>query len=671
MHRALQLAGDFLRLIGRFGRAKGGNIALIFAITLIPMLAATGMVVDYTRAAKARSQLQDALDSTALFLSKNSSVSTMNSTQLLAAAQSYFNVNFTNTDVTGTSISPSYSASGPSVTVSGNTNSPCSFMSVLGIRQIPVSGTSTAVWGHARLRVALVLDNTGSMSSSGKLTALKTATTNLLTQLKNAASVNGDVYVSIVPFVKDVNLGSSYYNQSYVAFDDASCNPSSTTCDGWWDGTNGSCNKTASWGQSNSPRSVCLSLGSCNITGQSYNSCAGTSGCFVSGTYTSTYTTSSTCTAAGTCSGGGYTTQSTCTAPGTCTITTKTTQSTCTSTSGCFLSANGGTYTYTSAYTTSTACTNAGGTAGKCTITTITNMNTCPTVKGCFINGVYNSSYTTQSACSKITGWAWILGVVNKTQWNAGVWTSTYTWTAKTAGTWSAGAWSAIWTHTTHSASNWNGCITDRGTSPFSVGTGTDTGPGTGSGNDQLTTTPTTSDQSTLFPAEQYSACPQAIIGLSYNWTALNTEVTNMVANGSTNQPIGLVWGWQTLVGGGPFTAPALDPAYQYKTVIILLSDGLNTQDRWYGNGSATSTSVDNRMYYKSGSTISGTCKNIKDQGIIIYSVQVNTDNSATSTLLQNCASDSSKFFLLTSSSQIITTFQSIGTALSDLRLSS
>ena len=201
--------------------------------------------------------------------------------------------------------------------------------------------------------------------------------------------------------------------------------------------------------------------------------------------------------------------------------------------------------------------------------------------------------------------------------------------------------------------------------------TGTDTGPGTSSGNDQLTTTPTTSDVSTLFPAEQYSACPQSVIGLSYDWTALNTEVTNMVANGSTNQPIGLVWGWQTLVGGGPFTAPALDPAYQYKTVIILLSDGLNTQDRWYGNGSATSTAVDNRMYYKSGSTISGTCKNIKDQGIIIYSVQVNTDNSATSTLLQNCASDSSKFFLLTSSSQIITTFQSIGTALSDLRLSS
>jgi hypothetical protein len=49
--------------------------------------------------------------------------------------------------------------------------------------------------------------------------------------------------------------------------------------------------------------------------------------------------------------------------------------------------------------------------------------------------------------------------------------------------------------------------------------------------------------------------------------------------------------------------------------------------------------------------------------------VQVNTGGDPTSTLLQACASDSSKFFLLTSSNQIITTFAQIGTALTNLRL--
>jgi hypothetical protein len=37
--------------------------------------------------------------------------------------------------------------------------------------------------------------------------------------------------------------------------------------------------------------------------------------------------------------------------------------------------------------------------------------------------------------------------------------------------------------------------------------------------------------------------------------------------------------------------------------------------------------------------------------------------------LLQNCASDSSKFFLLTTANEIVTTFDQIGTKLSQLRI--
>jgi hypothetical protein len=53
----------------------------------------------------------------------------------------------------------------------------------------------------------------------------------------------------------------------------------------------------------------------------------------------------------------------------------------------------------------------------------------------------------------------------------------------------------------------------------------------------------------------------------------------------------------------------------------------------------------------------------------LVYTIQVNTSGDPTSTVLQNCASDPSKFFMLTSSSQIATTFTSIGTALSALRV--
>jgi hypothetical protein len=147
---------------------------------------------------------------------------------------------------------------------------------------------------------------------------------------------------------------------------------------------------------------------------------------------------------------------------------------------------------------------------------------------------------------------------------------------------------------------------------------------------------------------------------LGYDWNALSAAVDAMQANGSTNQTIGLAMGWQTLTGGDPYDVPALPN--DTKQFIILLSDGLNTQDRWYGNGSDTSTQVDARM--------NQVCANVKASGTSIYSVQVNTGGDPTSTVLKNCASDTSMFYALTSSGQIVTTFQTIGTNLAKLRIS-
>ncbi len=90
-----------------------------------------------------------------------------------------------------------------------------------------------------------------------------------------------------------------------------------------------------------------------------------------------------------------------------------------------------------------------------------------------------------------------------------------------------------------------------------------------------------------------------------------------------------------------------------------MLSDGLNTEDRWY----TTAASIDARQAI--------TCSNVKATGVIVYTVQVNTGGDPTSTVLKNCASDTTKFFMLTSGNQIITTFNQIATELANLHLSS
>jgi hypothetical protein len=55
----------------RFAQANGGNIAVIFAFAMLPILAFIGAAIDYSRANKARSAMQAALDSAALMVSKD------------------------------------------------------------------------------------------------------------------------------------------------------------------------------------------------------------------------------------------------------------------------------------------------------------------------------------------------------------------------------------------------------------------------------------------------------------------------------------------------------------------------------------------------------------------------------------------------------------------------
>jgi hypothetical protein len=200
------------------------------------------------------------------------------------------------------------------------------------------------------------------------------------------------------------------------------------------------------------------------------------------------------------------------------------------------------------------------------------------------------------------------------------------------------------WGHTpTTNTSQWNGCVTDRDQS-----------------YDVSSITP--SSQPTYFPADQDSYCPAAtILPLTTNWTNVNNTISQMSPGGGTNQTIGLQWGWLSLLQQSPLNAPAEDSTKQYQHIIILFTDGLNTMDRWYGNGSATSTQVDSRM--------SALCSAIKATGVTIFTVQIDTDGSGVSAVLPSCATDASHFFMLTSSSQIASAFQQIGVEITKLRV--
>lgn len=435
------------RRFARFAAAEQGNIAVIFAIALVPVLSFIGAAIDYSRAVQARTSMQAALDSTALMLSKDLSSGTITTSQLSTKAQAYFNALFTATNSIPTvSVAATYTTStsmGSTIEVTGSGTYTTSFMKIAGYPTLDIGTTSTSAWGLVRMRVAMVLDVTGSMADDGKMPAMQTAAKNLVDQLSALAKTSGDVYISVVPFSKDVNVGATNYSKNWVDFTD-------------WDAANGS--------------KVCTARDSNN----------------------------------------------------------------------------------------------------KCT--------------------------------------------------------------------------NRVWVPDNHNT--WNGCVTDRDQD-----------------YDTKNTTPTNGNAPTLFPAEQYSYCNsgsayiQPIMPLSYDWSALKTLIDNLVPTGNTNQGIGLAWGWMTLSTGDPMNAPAKDTNYTYKDAIVLLSDGLNTQNRWYNDASQ----IDARQMKL--------CDNAKAANITIYTVQVNTGKDATSSVLQYCASSTDKFYLVKSATDTVSVFKDIGTSLSKLRV--
>src|SRR5436305_6887971 len=175
------------RTAREFRTANCANVTVTFALATVPIIGFVGAAVDYSHANAVKAALQAAADSTALMMSKTAA--TLTNTQIQSQATAYFTALFTRPEATGLQVTATYSTTnGSQILIYATANVKTDFMNLigLGIPTMQVAADSQVKWGNTRMRVALVLDNTGSMDDDGKMPALITATKTLLTQLQNA-----------------------------------------------------------------------------------------------------------------------------------------------------------------------------------------------------------------------------------------------------------------------------------------------------------------------------------------------------------------------------------------------------------------------------------------------------------------------------------------------------
>jgi Flp pilus assembly protein TadG len=150
-----------------FGRANSGNVAITFALGLLAMSGAVGAALDYSRANSVKVSMQSALDATALMLAKEAG--NLTASDLQTNGTKYFLTNFNRTGVNNLQVTVTATAGSSTILVNGSGSIDATIMQILGFKTLNIGGSATAIWGaKSLLRIALVLDNTGSMADAGK-----------------------------------------------------------------------------------------------------------------------------------------------------------------------------------------------------------------------------------------------------------------------------------------------------------------------------------------------------------------------------------------------------------------------------------------------------------------------------------------------------------------------
>jgi Flp pilus assembly protein TadG len=160
------MAQTFVRLLRAFRRNRRANIAVTFALALVPITMSVGAAVDYSFANRTKAKLDAIADATALSAISMAAVALSTSTDQ-TNAQNFFNAqaaSLKGASVSNVTATVTDSSNTRTAVVSYTASVATALMGIAGINYINISGSSTAVSAvPTYIDFYLLLDNTPSM----------------------------------------------------------------------------------------------------------------------------------------------------------------------------------------------------------------------------------------------------------------------------------------------------------------------------------------------------------------------------------------------------------------------------------------------------------------------------------------------------------------------------
>ncbi len=184
---------------------RGGNVAVIFGIAMIPLAVTIGASVDVSRSLVVRARLSQALDAAGLAVG---SATEMQEDDLVQLAQDFFAANYRESEM-GVLGQLTVQFNEGVIVLNATASVPTSIMGIVGIDEVNVAARSEVTRESNGLEVVLVLDNTGSMLSNNKIGALRNAARDLVDILFGDDPHPELMRMGLVPFVTGVNVRSA------------------------------------------------------------------------------------------------------------------------------------------------------------------------------------------------------------------------------------------------------------------------------------------------------------------------------------------------------------------------------------------------------------------------------------------------------------------------------
>ncbi len=160
-------------------------------------------------------------------------------------------------------------------------------------------------------------------------------------------------------------------------------------------------------------------------------------------------------------------------------------------------------------------------------------------------------------------------------------------------------------------------------------------------------------------------SCPNPFLPLTRTQSAVIGAINGLVADGETYLPAGLTWGLRLISDVEPFVegeAPAAFSARGGQKAIVLMTDGENTKSATYPRHNGASKSAADAKTLE-------VCREVKSQGVALYTIAFEVDDAATKNLLENCATAPSDYFDANDAAQLTAAFQTIAERLQALAL--